>query len=208
MAMISRSMPTRQAASCQQPGWPKTSKQQMWPRRIPRSPKDAASRLTASTSHFGAVMYSPIKSISDLFLIRRSVTQAVYSFDWSTMRQLALGRDEAEARRRARRSPASSSAITRHESVHDAAGFEKPRRRLAGDRRTRRFAVGPMGNHPANRIEAEAIEELLSRDSAHPAVQERRHQVMRRGRQAIGLAAIQRQSKRCREFIDEEPIAA
>ena len=39
-------MPTRQAASCQQPGWPKTSKQQMWPRTMPRSPNSAAAWLT------------------------------------------------------------------------------------------------------------------------------------------------------------------
>ena len=44
VARISRSTPTRQAASCQQPGWPKTSKQQMWPRTMPRFPPKASGR--------------------------------------------------------------------------------------------------------------------------------------------------------------------
>ena len=73
VARISRSMPTRQAASCQQPGWPKTSKQQTWPRVIPRWPNASTWRLTAGTSHLGAGQNSPISSMSAFCLISRSV---------------------------------------------------------------------------------------------------------------------------------------
>ena len=156
---MSSLMPTRQAASCQQPGWPKTSKQQMCPRINPRSPKAAASRLTASTSHFGAVVYSAINSISDRFLISRSTTQVVCSFDWSVIISSPRG-----VRKRKRVvthcRPGTSSGTTRHWSVVMRRALE-PKRTLQGINVFARSRPRPMSHHPADRIHAETIEERL-----------------------------------------------
>ena len=89
--MIIRCVPTMQQASCQVPGWPKMSKQQMCPRTSARSPYSSATRFTAATSHLGAVANSATSSMSRFSLMGCSTTHAVCSLDWSNIVSAPLG---------------------------------------------------------------------------------------------------------------------
>ena len=138
--MIIRCVPTMQQASCQVPGWPKMSKQQMCPRTSARSPYSSATRFTASTSHLGAVANSATSSMSRFSLIGMLDHPRGVLVGLEHQGERALGGHETVTRRRV--------GLARHVFPLDApgdrtrcAGFPGSRSRPAADRSIRPAAA-------------------------------------------------------------------
>ena len=90
--MISRSTPTRQVASCQRAGLAEdVEAADVAAHQPPLAERLGHAVDGSSTSHFGAVTYSPIRSMSRFSLTSGSTTQAVKGSDSSTMLNVPLG---------------------------------------------------------------------------------------------------------------------